>query len=165
MQMRCHKISLCLRCTKTLGRRCTKNLFGTFASTWALGCDLIWCKFKVQVFGGMRRSRQTQCSCWFHCPVSNNESEHQTFFALQQLHVFFSRIQVSSSWPLGCIFQLPKMVKGFILILVSLQLTIGGDQRYVTPRSAVLDRGADVIIVGRGITGASDPLQTARQYR
>jgi len=41
----------------------------------------------------------------------------------------------------------------------------GRDQRYVTPRSAVLDRGADVIIVGRGITGASDPLQTARQYR
>jgi len=41
----------------------------------------------------------------------------------------------------------------------------GGDQRYVSPRSAVLERGADIVIVGRGITRASDPLRAAKQYR
>ena len=32
-------------------------------------------------------------------------------------------------------------------------------------RAAVLERGADIVIVGRGVTGALDPLETAREYR
>ena len=39
------------------------------------------------------------------------------------------------------------------------------DQRYVSPTAAVLERGADVIIVGRGITGAEDPAVEAERYR
>ena len=41
----------------------------------------------------------------------------------------------------------------------------GGDQRYVTPRSAVMDRGADIVIVGRGVTRAPDMLQALSQYK
>ena len=43
--------------------------------------------------------------------------------------------------------------------------TKGGDQRYVSPRCAILERGADIVIVGRGITAASDPLRAAKEYR
>ena len=39
------------------------------------------------------------------------------------------------------------------------------DQRYTSPRAAVLDRGADLIIVGRGITWAQDPAGEAELYR
>ena len=55
-----------------------------------------------------------------------------------------------------------------------LQLTPGvnmaskGDslgQQYVTPTNAVLERGADVIIVGRGITRAENVAETAAKYK
>lgn len=39
------------------------------------------------------------------------------------------------------------------------------DQRYITPRSAVLERGADLIIVGRGICGSAEPAAEAERYR
>lgn len=38
-------------------------------------------------------------------------------------------------------------------------------QRYMSPKKAILEQGADVIIVGRGIIAADDPLAEARQYR
>jgi len=41
----------------------------------------------------------------------------------------------------------------------------GGDQRYVTPRQAVMERGADIVIVGRGVTGEVDQGEAARRYR
>lgn len=37
--------------------------------------------------------------------------------------------------------------------------------QYVTPRAAILERGADVIIVGRGITEADDPVNAAKKYQ
>ena len=37
--------------------------------------------------------------------------------------------------------------------------------RYVTPREAVGERGADLVVVGRGITGAEDPGIEASLYR
>lgn len=55
-----------------------------------------------------------------------------------------------------------------------LQLTPGvhlkkiGDtlgQRYVSPEEAVLCRGADIVIVGRGITEAANPAEEAELYR
>jgi len=38
-------------------------------------------------------------------------------------------------------------------------------QRYVTPELAIRQHGADVIIIGRGITAAENPLLAAQQYR
>lgn len=38
-------------------------------------------------------------------------------------------------------------------------------QQYLTPQKAVQENGADIIIVGRGITQAPDPLSEAKRYR
>jgi uridine monophosphate synthetase len=38
-------------------------------------------------------------------------------------------------------------------------------QQYVTPEKAIIENESDIIIVGRGILQASDPLVTARLYR
>ncbi|GAB6018452.1 orotidine-5'-phosphate decarboxylase [Chamberlinius hualienensis] len=38
-------------------------------------------------------------------------------------------------------------------------------QHYLTPSEAILKKGGDVIVVGRGISGAADPAAAARQYR
>ena len=49
-----------------------------------------------------------------------------------------------------------------------IQLKEGGDtlgQQYVTPESAILERGTDVILVGRGIFAAENPRAEAQTYR
>ena len=38
-------------------------------------------------------------------------------------------------------------------------------QQYVTPEIAILDRGTDIVIVGRGILQADDAVTAAKNYR
>jgi len=38
-------------------------------------------------------------------------------------------------------------------------------QQYITPHQAIVQNGTDIIIVGRGIIQANDPLSEARKYR
>jgi uridine monophosphate synthetase len=38
-------------------------------------------------------------------------------------------------------------------------------QKYITPETAIVQNGSDVIIVGRGIIAAKDPLTAAKRYR
>jgi uridine monophosphate synthetase len=49
-----------------------------------------------------------------------------------------------------------------------IKLESGSDallQKYITPETALLDNGTDMIIVGRGIISAEDPLEVAKTYR
>ncbi len=49
-----------------------------------------------------------------------------------------------------------------------IKLEIGNDglgQQYVTPDQAIREHGSDVIIVGRGIMAAKNPLKEAEMYR
>ena len=41
----------------------------------------------------------------------------------------------------------------------------GGDQRYVSPATAVRERGADLVIVGRGVTRAQDMAAAVTRYK
>jgi len=81
---------------------------------------------------------------------------------------------------LGLAKQFPEFVMGFIAqkklssdpqwiyMTPGVHLSIEGDnrgQQYITPQQAILEQGSDVIIVGRGILKATDPLVTAKQYR
>lgn len=38
-------------------------------------------------------------------------------------------------------------------------------QQYVTPENAIIHHGSDIIIVGRGIISATDPVAEAKKYR
>jgi uridine monophosphate synthetase len=76
--------------------------------------------------------------------------------------------------------QFPEFVIGFIAqkklsndpqwiyMTPGVQLEKGVDvlgQQYVTPESAIQENGSDIIIVGRGILNAKDPLSEAKKYR
>lgn len=57
---------------------------------------------------------------------------------------------------------------GFIHFTPGIQIAKESDllgQRYKTPTSAILERGTDIVIVGRGITQSNDPKKVAEMYR
>jgi orotidine 5'-phosphate decarboxylase subfamily 1 len=76
--------------------------------------------------------------------------------------------------------QFPEFVIGFIsqrkistdpwwiYMTPGVQLSAGKDslgQQYVTPEKALIENESDIIIVGRGILQASDPVLEAKKYR
>lgn len=57
---------------------------------------------------------------------------------------------------------------GYVHMTPGVRLDATGDslgQQYCDPASAVMERGADVIIVGRGITASSNPVEAALRYK
>lgn len=76
--------------------------------------------------------------------------------------------------------QFPEFVFGFITqhalstsphwinLTPGVKLQAGTDslgQQYITPDTAIIKNGTDIIIVGRGIFSATDPLTEAKKYR
>uniref|UniRef100_A0A668ANS6 Uridine 5'-monophosphate synthase n=1 Tax=Myripristis murdjan TaxID=586833 RepID=A0A668ANS6_9TELE len=56
----------------------------------------------------------------------------------------------------------------FIHMTPGVQMQAGGDglgQQYSSPEDVICNKGSDVIIVGRGVLGASDRLEAAESYR
>ena len=47
----------------------------------------------------------------------------------------------------------------------NLHIDASADNQYVSPEKAVKERGADIVIVGRGITEAGDVAEAAEKYR
>jgi uridine monophosphate synthetase len=71
----------------------------------------------------------------------------------------------------GVVCQSPDIVQnpGLLQLTPGISFDCQGDgqlgQQYCTPEDAVLSRGADIGVVGRGITKVEDPIMTAKKYR
>lgn len=57
---------------------------------------------------------------------------------------------------------------GLVQLTPGVRLSATGDglgQQYVDPRAAVIDKGADLVVVGRGVLEAPDRAAEANKYR
>lgn len=78
-----------------------------------------------------------------------------------------SMAQEYSDFVVGFIAQ-KKMADGFLTMTPGVKMRKGGDglgQQYQTPEFVVKEEGSDIIIVGRGIYEADDPIREAERYR
>lgn len=56
----------------------------------------------------------------------------------------------------------------FLNLTPGVKMAAGDDnlgQQYITPHDTIVNRGSDIIIVGRGIYAETDPQQAAAKYR
>jgi uridine monophosphate synthetase len=71
----------------------------------------------------------------------------------------------------GIVCQSPSIVQnpGLLQLTPGVSLDCQNDgplgQQYNSPEDAVMSRGADIAVVGRGITQAIDPVRAAQEYR
>lgn len=71
----------------------------------------------------------------------------------------------------GVVCQSPNIVQnpGLVQLTPGVSLDCQNDgplgQQYNSPEDIVMSRGADIAVVGRGITQATDPVQAAQEYR
>lgn len=71
----------------------------------------------------------------------------------------------------GVVCQSPNIVQnpGLVQLTPGVSLDCQNDgplgQQYNSPEDVVISRGADIAVVGRGITQATDPVQAAQEYR
>ena len=64
----------------------------------------------------------------------------------------------------SCLIDEPQ----FVHMTPGVQLSAGGDslgQQYLTPADVILNKGSDVVIVGRGIYQAEDPMKVAVEFK
>lgn len=98
-------------------------------------------------------------------------SSADNFFFPQYTDACIHHARQNRDFVMGFIAQQPMNSQegdNFITMTPGVQKSAGGDgkgQQYNTPHKVITERGADVIIVGRGIYGASDRKAEALEYR
>jgi uridine monophosphate synthetase len=98
-------------------------------------------------------------------------SSKDHFFTPQYVEACLKQARLKKDFVMGFIAQRSLNTEkddNFIVMTPGVQLSAGGDahgQQYNTPRKVIGESGADVMIVGRGIYGASDRGKAALEYR
>ena len=98
-------------------------------------------------------------------------SSKDHFFTPQYVEACLKQARLNKNFVMGFIAQRSLNTEkddNFIVMTPGVQLSAGGDghgQQYNTPRKVIGEAGADVMIVGRGIYGASDRRKAALEYR
>ena len=117
------------------------------------------------VVQGLAAMATTQSALLLIAEMSSSDKVMSSIY-LQQT------IKMAEQFPdfvIGFITQHALMAKPqWINMIPGVNLTTEGDklgQCYITPEEAIKKRGADVIIVGRGIIAADNPLNAAQMYR
>ncbi|OGT37736.1 MAG: orotidine 5'-phosphate decarboxylase [Gammaproteobacteria bacterium RIFCSPHIGHO2_12_FULL_37_14] len=96
-------------------------------------------------------------------------SSAQHFFSEDYLKNTLKIAEQFADFVIGFITQhAPSTDPHWINMTPGVKLDDGSDklgQQYITPKKAIIENRADIIIVGRGIIAAADPLAEARLYR